>query len=224
MVLQNLPVLFAIDRAGLVGADGATHNGSYDLSYLRCLPNMVVMAPADENECRQMLYTGYMLDQPAAVRYPRGTGPGVAIREEMTAIPIGKAEIRRQGRGIAILAFGAMVQPCLEAGEELDATVVNMRFIKPVDSGMLLQLVNDHDLLVTVEENVVQGGAGGAVSEVLNKHGITVRLIHHGLPDKPLEHGSQEDMLAQAGLTKEGILAFIHQHLVLEEGKTARTA
>lgn len=225
VVVQDLPVLFAIDRAGLVGADGATHNGSYDLSFLRCLPDMVIMAPADENECRQMLYTGYMLDQPAAVRYPRGTGPGVEIQEEMTAIPVGKAEVRRQGRGVAILAFGAMLAPCLEVGKKLDATVVNMRFIKPIDTGMILQLVQDHGIIVTVEENTVQGGAGSAVNEILNEQGIAMKVINLGLPDRLLEHGSQEDMLAEAGLDRAGILEAIQRHLELEQGsKTAKTA
>lgn len=212
VVNQKLPVLFAIDRAGLVGADGPTHNGSYDLSYLRCLPDIVIMAPADENECRQMLYTGYQLDQPAAVRYPRGTGPGVKVEKEMKALPVGKAEIRRKGKHIAVLAFGTMLTPCLEVGKELDATVVNMRFIKPLDAKLILNLANTHDLLVTVEENVVQGGAGSAVNEVLAQHGIPQLIANYGLPDRLIQHGSQEDMLRDAGMTKEGILAFIEQH------------
>jgi 1-deoxy-D-xylulose-5-phosphate synthase len=213
VVVQKLPVLFAIDRAGLVGADGPTHNGSYDLTFLRCLPDMVVMAPADENECRQMLYTGFILNQPAAVRYPRGTGPGVAVQKEMTALPIGKAEVRRQGRRIAILAFGTLLTPCLQAGEELDATVVNMRFVKPLDEEMILQLARDHDLLVTVEENTIQGGAGSGVNEVLASHMVSQLILNYGLPDRLIQHGSQDDMLRDAGLTAEGIREFIERHL-----------
>ena len=209
VVNQKLPVLFAIDRAGLVGADGPTHNGAYDFSFLRCLPNMVVMAPADENECRQMLYTGFLLDQPATVRYPRGGGPGVEAQEQMTAIPLGKGERRRQGRKIAILAFGAMLQPALEAGDELDATVVNMRFVKPLDQELILQLADEHELLVTVEENVIQGGAGSAVNEYLASRGVAQFIVNYGLPDRLIQHGSQQDMLNDAKLTKEGLLEFI---------------
>lgn len=212
VVVQNLPILFAIDRAGVVGADGPTHNGSYDISFMRCLPNIVVMAPADENECRQMLYTGFKLDQPTAVRYPRGAGPGVDIQEEMTEIPVGKAELRREGKDIAVLAFGTMVEPAMEVGEILDASVVNMRFVKPVDVEMILKMADSHELLVTVEENAVAGGAGGAVSETLMEYGITKTVLNYGLPDKLLSHGSREDMLVEAGLTKEGILSFIQQY------------
>ena len=213
VVVQKLPVLFAIDRAGLVGADGPTHNGSYDLTFLRCLPDMVIMAPADENECRQMLYTGFLLDQPAAVRYPRGTGPGVEVQKEMTALPVGRAEVRRKGNRIAILAFGSMVAPALEAGEALNATVVNMRFIKPLDEELILQMAKEHDLLVTVEENAVEGGAGSGVNEVLASHTLAQPVINYGLPDRLIPHGSQQDMLQDAGLTPEGIRAFIEQHL-----------
>lgn len=213
VILQKLPVLFAIDRAGLVGADGPTHNGSYDLTYLRCLPDMVLMAPSDENECRQMLYTGYMLNQPAAVRYPRGSGPGTKVEQEMRALPIGKAEIRRRGRHIAILAFGSMLEPALAAGEYLDATVVNMRFVKPIDAELVIKMANEHELLVTVEENVVQGGAGSAVNELFSEYGLMIRVINHGLPDRIIPHGTREDMLLDAGLTKEGILAFINSRL-----------
>jgi 1-deoxy-D-xylulose-5-phosphate synthase len=212
VVVQNLPVLFAIDRGGLVGADGPTHNGSYDLSFLRCLPNLVIMAPADENECRQMLYTGFTLDQPAAVRYPRGTGMGVAIQKDMTALPVGKAEVRRKGKGIAILAFGVMLEPALAAAEELNATVVNMRFVKPVDEKIILEMAATHDLLVTVEENVIQGGAGSGVSEVFAARGIVHPLIQYGLPDRLIQHGTREDMLKDAGLDKDGLLKFIRQH------------
>ncbi len=213
VVNQKLPVLFAIDRAGVVGADGPTHNGSYDFCYLRCLPHMVVMAPADENECRQMLYTGFLLDQPAAVRYPRGGGPGAAVEKEMTALPLGKGEVRLQGEKIALLAFGSSVKIALEAGEELGATVANMRFVKPLDGELVEQLAASHDLLVTVEENVIQGGAGSAVNEHLASRGITQRIINYGLPDRLLQHGSQQDMLEDARLTKEGLLEFINEYL-----------
>lgn len=225
IIIQKLPVLFAIDRAGLVGADGPTHNGSFDLTLLRCLPNMVIMAPADENECRQMLYTGFMLDQPAAVRYPRGTGPGVEIEQVMSALPIGKAEMRRQGKGIAILAFGSMLAVALEVGEQLDATVINMRFIKPIDTEMIIQLTQEYDLLVTVEENTVQGGAGSAVTETLTAHGITQAVLQYGLPDEFIPHGGREDMLKGAGMTTEGLLEFILGHLQARDaGKAAKTA
>ena len=225
VIIQNLPVLFAIDRAGLVGADGPTHNGSFDLTLLRCLPNMVIMAPADENECRQMLYTGFMLDQPAAVRYPRGTGPGVEIEEVMSALPMGKAEMRRQGKGIAILAFGSMLAAALEVGEQLDATVINMRFIKPIDTEMIIQMAQEYDLLVTVEENTVQGGAGSAVTETLTAHGITQAVLQYGLPDKFIPHGDREDMLKGAGMTAQGLLTFILEYLQAQDaGKAAKTA
>ena len=209
VVNQKLPVLFAIDRAGVVGADGPTHNGSYDFCYLRCLPHVVVMAPADENECRQMLYTGFLLDQPAAVRYPRGSGPGAAVEKEMTALPLGKGEVRRQGEKIALLSFGSTLEMALEAGEELGATVANMRFVKPVDGKLVAELAATHDLLVTVEENVVQGGAGSAVNECLASLGIERRILNYGLPDRLLQHGSQQDMLEDAKLTRAGLLEFI---------------
>ncbi|MGH8554905.1 MAG: 1-deoxy-D-xylulose-5-phosphate synthase [Gammaproteobacteria bacterium] len=212
VVNQKLPVLFAIDRAGLVGADGPTHNGSYDLTFLRCLPGMVVMAPCDENECRQMLYTGFLLDGPAAVRYPRGEGPGMRVEEAMTALPVGKAEIKRSGKRIALLAFGTMVAPALEAGEDLKATVVNMRFVKPLDEELLSQLAETHELLVTVEENVVAGGAGAGVAEMLANQGRHTPIAHYGLPDRLIQHGTREEMLADAGLTKEGLLEFIRRH------------
>ena len=205
VVIQRLPVLFAIDRAGVVGPDGPTHNGSYDFTYLRCLPNMVVMAPADENECRQMLYTGFRLDQPVAVRYPRGNGPGVQVQKELTALPIGRAEIRRQGRKMALLAFGTMVAPVVEIAEKFDATVVNMRFVKPLDEEIILKLANSHECLVTIEENVIAGGAGSGVNDCLAAHGVQIPVLNIGLPDRFIEHGSREDMLADAGLDKEGI-------------------
>ncbi len=209
VVLQDLPVLFAIDRAGLVGPDGPTHAGSFDITYLRCLPGIVLMAPADENECRHMLYTGFQHDGPAAVRYPRGKGPGTPVEETMSLLPIGKAEVRRKGKRIAILAFGSMVTPSLEAGETLDATVVNMRFIKPLDENCILEMAASHDLIVTVEENTVAGGAGSGVNEVLNAHGCKTPILTIGLPDRFIEQGSREEVLTDAGLDTAGILASI---------------
>lgn len=206
VALQNLPVVFAIDRAGLVGADGPTHAGAFDLSFLRCIPNMTVMAPSDENEARQMLYTAFTLDTPSAVRYPRGAGVGAAIAEDMTALPIGTGEIRRRGEKVAILAFGSMLHPALMAGEELNATVANMRFVKPLDEALVKQLAKEHDLLVTVEENVIQGGAGSAVAECLAKHGLNKRLVILGLPDRFVEHGDTPTLLAQCGLDVSGVV------------------
>ncbi len=211
--IQSLPVLFALDRAGLVGADGQTHHGAFDLAYLRCIPNITVMAPADENECRQMLYTGFLLDTPAAVRYPRGAGPGVPVEKEMRALPIGKAEVRREGRRVAILAFGTVLKPALEAGEELDATVVNMRFVKPLDDELVAQLARAHALLVTVEDNVVMGGAGSAVAESLAAQGISAAMLQLGLPDQFIDHGDQNQLLALAGLNKDGILPSVRARL-----------
>jgi 1-deoxy-D-xylulose-5-phosphate synthase len=213
IAIQNLPVVLAIDRGGLVGADGATHAGSFDLSYLRCIPNMTVMAPADENECRQMLYTAFQLNTPSAVRYPRGTGPGVAISNEMSALPIGKGELRRKGRSVAILAFGSMLAPALAAAEQLDATVANMRFIKPLDAELVLRLAGEHELLVTVEENTVQGGAGSAVAECLLQLGIAVPLLQLGLPDRFIEQGEHAQMLADCGLDAKGLVAAIKNKL-----------
>ena len=212
VAIQNLPVVFAIDRAGLVGPDGPTHAGSFDLSYLRCIPNMVVMAPADENECRQMLSTAVDLNQPAAVRYPRGTGPGVPVQKGLSTLPVGKADILREGRTTALLAFGSMVQAALQAGERLDATVVNMRFVKPLDDELLARLAATHELLVTVEENVVLGGAGSAVGESLAARELFPALIHMGLPDRFVEQGSRSELLAECGLTAEGILSQIDSH------------
>ena len=220
VVLQKLPVLFALDRAGLVGADGPTHNGSYDVSFLRCLPDLVLMAPADENECRQMLYTGFMCEGPAAVRYPRGSGMGVSVQQEMTALPIGRAEIRRSGRQVALLAWGSMVAPALAIAAGLDATVVNMRFIKPLDEALILQMAASHALLVTLDENVIAGGAGSGVSELLALHGVTTRVLHIGLPDRAIQHGSREDMLQDAGLTAPQIEAQIRPHLPSSEPRS----
>jgi len=209
VAIQNLPVLFAIDRAGCVGADGPTHNGSYDLSFMRCLPNIILMTPSDENECRQMLYTGFKLNQPAAVRYPRGTGPGVTIQKEMSQLPIGKAEMRRKGKDVAILAFGTMVQPCERVGEEINATVVNMRFVKPIDELLIINICENHQQIITVEENVIQGGAGSAVNEVVAAYGIKREIANHGLPDRLIQHGTRDDMLRDAGLDYKGILDFV---------------
>jgi 1-deoxy-D-xylulose-5-phosphate synthase len=206
VALQNLPVTFAIDRGGLVGGDGATHQGAFDLSYLRCIPNMVVMAPSDENECRQMLYTAVTLDSPAAVRYPRGQGPGVRPESQMSALPVGRAELRREGRGgLLLLAFGSMVPACEPLADRLDATLVNMRFVKPLDEELVCRLALAHDRIVTVEENAVAGGAGSAVSECLAAHGIDRDVRHVGLPDRFIEHGSRQDCLAMAGLDSAGL-------------------
>jgi 1-deoxy-D-xylulose-5-phosphate synthase len=213
VALQNLPVLLAIDRAGLVGADGPTHAGSFDISYLRCIPNMLLMAPADENECRQMLTTGFLHDGPAAVRYPRGCGPGVAINPALDVLPVGKGEIRRQGKKVAILAFGSMLAPALVTAENLDATVANMRFIKPLDVELIKTLAATHDLLVTVEENCVMGGAGNAVAEALEAEGIVKKLLLLGLPDRFIEHGSPEGLLAACGLDAAGIKTAIERKL-----------
>ncbi len=213
VAIQNLPVVFALDRAGLVGADGATHNGAFDLAYLRCIPNLTVMTPADENECRQMLYSAFQLDTPAAVRYPRGAGPGVEIAKEMQALPLGKGELRRQGSRIVILAFGSMLKPALEAAGELNATVANMRFVKPLDEALVKQLALQYALLVTIEENSVMGGAGSAVAECLAAAGLVRPLLHLGLPDKFVDHGDSALLLAQLGLDKAGLVAAIRARL-----------
>ncbi|MDH3411248.1 MAG: 1-deoxy-D-xylulose-5-phosphate synthase [Gammaproteobacteria bacterium] len=213
VAIQNLPVLFAIDRAGVVGGDGPTHAGAYDISYLRCLPNMTIMTPADENETRQMLFTGFLLDGPSAVRYPRGTGPGVPMQAEMTAIPVGKAEVRRQGEGIALLAFGPMLEYAMGAAEKLNATVVNMRFAKPLDDAMVLEMAASHDLIVTVDENAVQGGAGSAINECLAANGVRTNILNLGLPDRFIEHGSRGEMLKDAGLDSDGILRAIENFM-----------
>jgi 1-deoxy-D-xylulose-5-phosphate synthase len=218
VALQNLPVLFAIDRAGLVGPDGPTHAGSFDYSYMRCLPNMVIMAPADENECRQMLYTGFKHQGPASVRYPRGKGPGTEIIKEFSLLPIGKAEVKRQGRHLAILAFGSMLAPALAAGEKFDATVVNMRFVKPLDESLILELADTHDCFVTIEENVVAGGAGTAVNELLiGKHRL-LPMLNLGLPDRFVAQGTREECLADCGLDENGVIASLETFL---EGQAA---
>jgi 1-deoxy-D-xylulose-5-phosphate synthase len=211
IALQNLDVVFALDRAGLVGADGATHAGNYDMSYLRCIPNMVVMAASDENECRRMLTTGFHYPGPAAVRYPRGAGIGAVIEKELTSIEIGKGEIKRRGTGVAILAFGSMVAPSVAAAEGLNATVANMRFVKPLDVELVKQLARDHDYFVTVEEGSVMGGAGAAVAEALAAEGIVKPLLMLGLPDKFIDHGDPAALLAGVGLDAAGIAASIRQ-------------
>jgi len=209
VAIQDLDVLFAIDRGGVVGPDGATHAGNLDLSYLRCVPNMVVMAPADENECRQMLTTGFKHVGPAAVRYPRGTGPGVAIEPALTTLPIGKADVRRKGARIALLAFGAVVPAAEKVGEELGLTVVNMRFVKPLDRALLLDLAKTHEGFVTLEDNVVMGGAGSGVAELFAAENVQVPMLHLGLPDSFQHHASREDLLAEAGLDVAGIRAAV---------------
>lgn len=209
VAIQNLDVLFAIDRAGLVGEDGPTHAGSFDLSFLRCLPNLVVMAPKDEAECRRMLSTGYRHSGPAAVRYPRGTGPGANIDDSLDDLPIGQAEVLREGRDLAILAFGSLVTPARQVAEALDATLINMRFIKPLDRERVLATAASHTKLVTLEENAVMGGAGSAVAECLFGAGIQPDLLQLGLPDRFIEHAKPAEMLHEAGLDADGIAASI---------------
>jgi len=209
VAIQNLDVLFAIDRAGLVGPDGPTHAGSFDYSFLRCIPNMLIMAPADENECRQMLSTGYQYEGPASVRYPRGKGPGTVVNTDLDTLEIGKAEIRHQGGRIAILAWGSMVTPGLEAGKQLGATVINMLFIKPIDEDMILAMAKTHDVLVTIEENVLAGGAGSAVNEFLQAQRILMPVLNISLPDTYVEQGTREELLTECALDTQGIVASI---------------
>ncbi len=213
VALQNLPVLFAIDRAGLVGPDGPTHAGSYDLSYLRCLPNMIIMAPADENECRLMLTTGINYNGPVAVRYPRGKGPGVAINNTLDSLPIGQALTVREGKDIALLAFGPTLSPASDLAEQLNATVVNMRFVKPLDEDMIRKIAASHKTIFTLEENVVKGGAGSAVNEFINQAALSVNIYNIGLPDRNLEHGSREELLEEAGLDVSNIKRTIQAYL-----------
>ncbi len=205
VALQNLPVVFALDRAGLVGADGATHAGAYDIAYLRCIPNMSVLAPADENETRQLLTTAYRQDHPVAVRYPRGSGAGVAVQPALEALPWGQGEVRRRGSRIAILAFGTLLYPALAAGENLDATVANMRFIKPLDVALVTELARSHDAIVTVEEGCLMGGAGSAVQEALQAARLEVPVLSLGLPDEFIEHGDPAKLLGLCGLDAAGI-------------------
>ncbi len=213
VALQNLPVLFAIDRAGLVGPDGPTHAGAFDLSFMRCIPNLVIMTPADEDECRRMLSTGFKHAGPAAVRYPRGKGPGRIPASDFATIPIGKAETRREGRRVALLAFGSMLAPCEALAEQLDATVINMRFVKPLDRELLCRMARSHDLLVTVEENAVAGGAGSGVNELLAAEGLTVPVLNLGLSDRYIEHGSREECLQEDDLDEAGISRRIQERM-----------
>jgi 1-deoxy-D-xylulose-5-phosphate synthase len=224
VALQNLPVIFAIDRAGLVGSDGATHQGSYDLTFLRCIPNMVIMAPADENECRQMLYTATTLSGPSAVRYPRGTGTGAAVAAEMTALPVGRGQVRREGRsGLVILAFGTLVESARKIAERLDATLVNMRFVKPLDEKLVISVAARHRAIITIEENVVMGGAGSGVGELLAAHGVQLPLLHIGIPDRFVEHGSRDTCLAAAGLDLAGLTAAVDRWWTLQNQERIRS-
>ena len=211
VALQNLPVIFAVDRGGLVGADGPTHHGTFDLSFVTCIPNMVVMAPADEAECRQMLSTAYALDCPSMVRYPRGSGTGKLPTADLETLPVGKGEIRRHGKDVALIAFGSLVPAALAAGEEIDATVVNMRFVKPLDIELIVELAGNHSLLVSVEENAVIGGAGSEIERVLAERGLSVPVLRLGLPDRFIDHGEQGQLLAELGLDKDGIVRSVRR-------------
>ena len=212
VAIQNLPVVFALDRAGIVGADGATHCGAFDIAYMRCVPNMSLLTPADENECRKALSTAFAHDHPTAVRYPRGAGVGVAVEPGLDTLPWGQGELRREstlprgnGRRLAILAFGTLLYPALQAAERLDATVANMRFVKPLDEALVLKLAREHDALVTVEEGAIMGGAGSAVAECLAKAGLAVPMLQLGLPDEFVDHGDPAKLLSMLGLDAAGI-------------------
>jgi 1-deoxy-D-xylulose-5-phosphate synthase len=224
VALQNLPVVFALDRGGLVGADGPTHHGAFDLSFLRCIPNLVVMAPSDENECRQMLFTAFSIEGPTAVRYPRGAGSGAAVVAEMTALPVGRGEVKREGKRVAILAFGSMVRPALEAAAELNATVADMRFVKPLDRELVFRLATTHELVVTVEENVIAGGAGSAVAEALAADGLATAVCMLGLPDAFVEHGDPQQLLADCGLDAAGIARSVRARLAALGGRSGIAA
>ncbi|RZA08798.1 MAG: 1-deoxy-D-xylulose-5-phosphate synthase, partial [Moraxellaceae bacterium] len=215
VALQNLDVTFAIDRAGLVGEDGPTHAGSFDLSFLRCIPNMLIAAPSDENECRQLLYTAYQFPGPAAVRYPRGTGTGIAIQKTMTALPIGKGVVRREGKQVAILCFGTLLAKAYEVADKLNATLCDMRFVKPLDTELVERMAETHNVVVTIEENSVAGGAGSAVSEHLASRGYVMPVLHLGLNDKFVDHASHSQQLNEQGLDAAGIEAAIRQRLLL---------
>ncbi len=219
VALQNLPVVFALDRGGLVGADGPTHHGAFDLAFLRCIPNMTVMAPADENECRQLLCTAFGIDGPSAVRYPRGAGPGVEVQKSLQGLPLGRGEVRREGKRVAILAFGALLKPALEAGAELNARVANLRFVKPLDHELVARLAASHELLVTVEEGVVNGGAGSGVLESLHAKGFAVPVLQLGLPDAFVEHGDHQALLTDCGLDREGLARAIRERLSQTSGR-----
>jgi 1-deoxy-D-xylulose-5-phosphate synthase len=218
VALQNLPVLFAIDRAGLVGSDGPTHAGNFDLSFLRCVPNMVVMAPANENECRQMLFTGFSYQGPAAVRYPRGAGPGEAVEPEMRALAIGKAEVVKHGKDVVMLSFGSCLEDCRTVASRIGASLVNMRFVKPLDADLVMEMANSHKLVVTIEENAVMGGAGSGVNELLAASGGNFNILNIGIPDTYIEHGSRQDCLAWAGLDADGIFKQVNTRLELMSG------
>ncbi len=224
VVLQNLPVVFAIDRAGIVGADGATHIGAFDLSFLRCLPNTTVMTPSDENECRQMLYTAATLGSPAAVRYPRGSGPGVAVQASLDSLPIGRAQLRRRGARLALLAFGALVPAAEAVAAELGLTCINMRFVKPLDRELVLEAARSHQGLVTLEDNAIMGGAGSGVSELLSAEGLVIPILHLGLPDRYLEHANRDHLLSESGLDVAGIRAAILRRWPEMGGPMARSA
>jgi 1-deoxy-D-xylulose-5-phosphate synthase len=225
VALQSLPVIFAIDRAGLVGSDGATHQGSYALTFMRCIPNMVIMAPADENECRQMLYTASTLSCPSAVRFPRGSGPGTPLVCEMAALPVGRGQIRREGRsGLVMFAFGVLVEPAQKIAERLDATLVNMRFVKPIDEGLVIALAARHRAIITIEENSTLGGAGSAVVELLASEGLQSPLLQIGIPDRFIEHGSRDSCLAAAGLDLAGLTSSIERWWALQSQERIRSA
>ncbi len=213
VAIQNLPVLFAIDRAGIVGADGPTHQGAFDLTYMRCIPNLVIMAPGDEQECRDMLYTGHLMQQPAAVRYPRGAGMGVEVREQMQELEIGKSRTLRQGQKVAILNFGTLLPYAIAAAGQLDATLIDMRFVKPLDLEAIANAATAHDLLVTLEDNAIAGGAGSGVAEALNQSGQSCPILHIGLPDQFIMQGTQVEMYAELGLDAQGIVAKVQQRL-----------
>ena len=215
VAIQNLPVLFAVDRAGIVGADGPTHQGAFDISFIQTIPNMVIMTPSDENECRQMLYTGYQLNQPAMVRYPRGSGSGIAVEQEMTALALGKGLVKRQGKGIAILCFGTLLNAAISVADELDATLVDMRFVKPLDQDLLKALAEQHEYFVTLEENAILGGAGSAVLTFLAQHKILKPVLNLGIPDYFIEQGTQEEIYQQLGLDSAGILNSINEFVQL---------
>lgn len=206
-------MLFAVDRAGVVGADGPTHQGAFDISFMRCIPNMVIMVPSDEDECRQMLYTGYQYQGPAAVRYPRGSGTGIDAQPQMQLLPLGKARVVRQGEHTAILAFGPLLSACQHAAEQLNATLVDMRFVKPLDEKLLTELAQSHKLLITVEDNAIAGGAGSAVNEFIAQAQLAVSSLNLGLPDHFIKHGSQEEIYTELALDSNGILASIQQRL-----------
>ena len=220
VALQNLPVLFAIDRAGLVGPDGPTHAGSFDLSFMRCIPNLVIMAPADENECRQMLYTGFRHQGPAAVRYPREKGLGVEVKKQMTAIPLGQSKTIRHGEDLAILAFGSMVETCRQVAGQLNATLINMRFVKPLDRDAIISAAQRHSWLVTVEENAIAGGAGSGVNELLAAEGLSVKMLNIGLEDAFIQHGTRDEVLHQAGLDSQGVMARIARFMGSDDHPT----